>query len=283
MAGLRAQLVGRARRHDAAPRDHDDGIAERRHFLHHVAREQHAAAVVPQPADDVAHRARAHHVEAVGRLVEQHVLRIVDERARQRDLGPLAVRKALRAAVGDRRSCRACRTRCCRTLVERAAGQALQLAVVLDVLARRQARIQPRDVGQHPEPRLRRPADRRPRRRRPRRMRAARPAASARRASAASSSCRRRSGRAVRSPLPSRAVKSRRRPRSPSPNRLCRFSTAIMRRRLRWPRARDRGPAGVEEERRPLQRPSDSCVIESVGAAAIDESRGSMRMPQPCR
>ena len=92
---------------DLAARDHDDGVAERGDFLHHVAREQHGVAFALEAADDLAHRARAHHVEAVGRLVEQHVLRVVDDGAGQRGLGALAVREAGDAAIGDRRSCRA--------------------------------------------------------------------------------------------------------------------------------------------------------------------------------
>ena len=62
-----------------------------------------------QPPHDRAHGARAHHVEAVGRLVEQHVLRVVHQRAGERHLGALAVREARRAPIGDRRSCRAAR------------------------------------------------------------------------------------------------------------------------------------------------------------------------------
>jgi hypothetical protein len=45
---------------------------------------------------------RRHHVEAIGRLVEQHVLRVVNERARERDFRTLALRVALCLAVGDR-------------------------------------------------------------------------------------------------------------------------------------------------------------------------------------
>ena len=53
-------------------------------------------------ADDGAHGARAHHVEAVGGFVEQDVLRVVHERARQRHLRALAMREAGRAPIRDR-------------------------------------------------------------------------------------------------------------------------------------------------------------------------------------
>ena len=55
-----------------------------------------------QLAQPVAQVPRRHHVEAVRRLVEQEMLRVVDERARERDLRALALREALRLAVRDR-------------------------------------------------------------------------------------------------------------------------------------------------------------------------------------
>ena len=119
-----------------------------------------------QPADDLAHRARAHHVQAVGRLVEQHVARVVHQGARQRHLGPLAVREAGRAPIGDAGHVQqlqqfvGARSQGC-------AGQALQLAVVVDVLARGQPRVEAGDVRQDAQACLRAPAG--PRRRRCRR------------------------------------------------------------------------------------------------------------------
>ena len=147
-----------------------------------------------EAADDLAHRARAHHVEAVGRLVEQHVLRVVDDGAGQRGLGALAVREAGDAAIGDRRHVEHLQ-QVIGAAAQVGAGDALQLAEVVDVLARREARIQARLIRQHAERAAARPADRRPHRRR-RRGCVPRRAASACRACAASSSCRRRSGRA---------------------------------------------------------------------------------------
>ena len=51
-----------------------------------------------QPAQLFAQRAHAHDVEAVRGLVEQDRVGVVHERARDRDLHPLALRVALRAA-----------------------------------------------------------------------------------------------------------------------------------------------------------------------------------------
>ena len=101
-----------------------------------------------QVAQQVAQRANAHDVETVGGLVEQDRLRVMDERARDRDLHPLALRKALRAAVGDggdpERPDELVDPR-----LERVLGQALQRAVVADVLARGEARIEAARVRQH--------------------------------------------------------------------------------------------------------------------------------------
>ena len=102
----------------------------------------------------VAHGARAHHVEAVRGLVEQDVLGVVHERTRQRHLGPLAVREAGGAAVRDVLHVEQ-REDLVDALGESRAAQALQLAVVADVLARGQPRIQAVDVRQHADAGLR--------------------------------------------------------------------------------------------------------------------------------
>ena len=49
-----AQLLGRALRDDMAVRDDHDAVAERRDLLHHVARQQHAAALGAQSAEEAA-------------------------------------------------------------------------------------------------------------------------------------------------------------------------------------------------------------------------------------
>jgi hypothetical protein len=66
-----------------------------------VAGEDHAAALFAQAAQEFAQAAGGHHVEAVGRLVEDDVLRVVHQGARDRGLGALALREALGLAVED--------------------------------------------------------------------------------------------------------------------------------------------------------------------------------------
>ena len=82
--------------------DDDDRVAECRDFLHDVAREQDAPSRIAQAADDGAHRACAHDVKAVGRLVEQDILGVVHERAGERHLCAFPVREAGGAPVGYR-------------------------------------------------------------------------------------------------------------------------------------------------------------------------------------
>src|SRR5207248_14998 len=53
-----------------------------------------------QAPDQIANRARAHHVESVGGLVKQDVLGPVDQGAGQRDFGAFTVREAGHTAVG---------------------------------------------------------------------------------------------------------------------------------------------------------------------------------------
>ena len=103
--------------------------------------------LAPQVAQEGAQRANAHDVETVGGLVQQDRLRVVDERARNGDLHPLALRKALGAAVGDvgdaERPDELVDPR-----FERAGGQALQCAVVADVLPRGEARVEAARIRQ---------------------------------------------------------------------------------------------------------------------------------------
>jgi hypothetical protein len=81
---------------------YDNRIAQRGHFLHNVAREQHAAAFLLESSDDGAYGTRAHDVEAIGRLIEQDVLRVMHERASEAHFGALAVGEARRPAICDR-------------------------------------------------------------------------------------------------------------------------------------------------------------------------------------
>ena len=80
-------------------------VAQPLDLLHDVASRTRctcAALGVAQPAQRVAQRARGQHVEAVGRLVEHDVRRVVHQRARQRGLHALALAEAVGAAVEQR-------------------------------------------------------------------------------------------------------------------------------------------------------------------------------------
>ncbi len=76
------QLVLGALGHDAALADHDQVVGDDLDLVEEVAGEQHGAALVGVPAEQVAHPADAGRVEAVGGLVEDQHLRVADEGGR---------------------------------------------------------------------------------------------------------------------------------------------------------------------------------------------------------
>src|SRR5579859_3153019 len=61
--------------------DDADDVAEFFHFAHYVSRENHRFPALAAFADELENRARGHDVEAQGRLVENHHLGIVNQRA----------------------------------------------------------------------------------------------------------------------------------------------------------------------------------------------------------
>ncbi len=87
-AGAVEQRFGRALDDEAAGIDHHDVIADLLHVVEQVGGHQHGDAERAEPGDEVEHLLAAERVEAGGGLVEQHELRIADERLGQ--LGPLA-------------------------------------------------------------------------------------------------------------------------------------------------------------------------------------------------
>jgi hypothetical protein len=103
LPGAGVELGHRAFGHRAAVRHDHHVVAEAFHLLHDVGGEHDALAVlVAQPAQGVAQRARGQHVQAVGRLVEDDVGRVVHQRARQRRLHALALAEAVGAPVQQR-------------------------------------------------------------------------------------------------------------------------------------------------------------------------------------
>ena len=143
-----AELVGGAFGHDAAARDDHDAVAECRDLGEDVAREDHAAALVAQVPQQGAHRPDGHHVEAVGGLVQQHVGRVVHQRAGDADLHPLALREAGGAAVGDLVEPEAI-DQGAHAEPQRVAGQPLEPAEVDEVLARCEPRVEAFGLGEH--------------------------------------------------------------------------------------------------------------------------------------
>ena len=138
-------------------RDHHDAVAQRGDLLHDVAGEDHAAAFAAQLPQEVAQAARGHHVEAVGRLVEDHVARArAPARARSRSwcAGPA---RSPRCGGRGSPACRASSAICAVRSRDRRRIEAVQLAEVADVLARGQALVDAARVRQHAEA-LRAPA-----------------------------------------------------------------------------------------------------------------------------
>jgi hypothetical protein len=65
-----------------------------------MARKQHATTVVLELQNELAERPSCHDVESIARLIEDDVLRIVNQRPRKRDLGSLTLGKTLGPAIG---------------------------------------------------------------------------------------------------------------------------------------------------------------------------------------
>ena len=99
VAAAPAQLVDAALGHRAPVRHDHHVVAQALHLLHDVRAKDNALAVlVAQLAQRLAQAANGLHVEAVGRLVEDDVRRVVNQRARERRLHALALAEALRCA-----------------------------------------------------------------------------------------------------------------------------------------------------------------------------------------
>ncbi len=81
--------------------DDHDPIAERPHLLHDMTREQNAVAFVPEASQEPTQTSHRHHIQPIGRLVEEQVAGTMNERTRQRGFDPLSLRKAFRNAVRE--------------------------------------------------------------------------------------------------------------------------------------------------------------------------------------
>ena len=128
--------------------DDHDAIAQRGDLLHDVRRQHHAAAFHLQLQQEFPQRPGGHDVEPVGGFVEQDGAGLVDQRPRDRDLDPLALREAVGAPVDE-----LAHVEHAGQLVDAAGDeilvQPLQLAVVADVLARGEPVVQAARIRHH--------------------------------------------------------------------------------------------------------------------------------------
>ncbi len=138
---------------DASGAEDHDAVAQRRHFLHHVRREQHALAGARASPRSCSRSARTLMMSRplVGSS-SMHHRRIVDERAARSR--PSSARPARSPARAGRRarSGRASRSAHRARRRARAPARPCSVAVVADVLARGEARIEAARVGQHADP-----------------------------------------------------------------------------------------------------------------------------------
>ena len=192
----RGQVVGRVDRDDAALVDDDDALAGLRDLRQDVRAEDDRV-VAGEAADQIARLDDLLRVEAGGRLVEDQHLGVVDDRLRQADALPVALRQL--AAVARRpcrrRACAASRRR--RASCARATGTPLMRATKSRYSRTRHVGVERRRFRQVAGAPL--GLERMCRRRRSRRpWRALRSPACSRSGCASSWSCRRRWGRGSR-------------------------------------------------------------------------------------
>src|SRR6185437_14746334 len=135
--------------------DHHDAVAQPLDLLHDVRRENDAFAAAggrSQPAKVFAQGPRRDDVEAVRRLVENDVRRVVDQRPHERRLHPLSLAESVGSTI-EERGHREHSRQLDGPRVGRVARHALKGAVIDDVFPRGEARIQAARIGQHPHSR----------------------------------------------------------------------------------------------------------------------------------
>ena len=155
--GLEPRIVGKQELADRTGGDnlfmpkHRDPVADRKQAVEIVRDHEHSEAErLLQRADEIVEIAGGNRVEARGRLVEEHDLRIERERPRQRDALGHAAGQLGRQFVGSFRRQADERQLLQRESVERRLGQAQMLAHRrLDVLPHGQAREQRALLEQH--------------------------------------------------------------------------------------------------------------------------------------
>src|SRR5262245_41226706 len=100
-----------------------------------MARKEHAADLLAKPVDERAYRPRTRDIQTVGWLVEDHVVRVMNQRPRKCDFVALAVREGCDTPVGKLHEAQVC-DKFLSACPQRRFRNALQTAEVIDVLAR---------------------------------------------------------------------------------------------------------------------------------------------------
>ncbi|MFK5058023.1 hypothetical protein ACI4AF_29325, partial [Klebsiella pneumoniae] len=77
--GAFAQALGGAAADNRPVRNHDNVITQRADFLHHVTGQENATSVIPKANEQPTQTPNRHHVQSVGRLVQQDIARPVNE------------------------------------------------------------------------------------------------------------------------------------------------------------------------------------------------------------
>ena len=95
-----ADRLRRALRDDPPLRDHDDAVGQPLGLFHVVRGEQHGLAQAAEAFDEIPRGAAGRRVESGRGLVEEHELRVADERERQIEPPLLAAGESLHAHVG---------------------------------------------------------------------------------------------------------------------------------------------------------------------------------------
>ena len=168
-AKLQVEHLGRSREtaflDDAAALDEHDPIARGFHFAEQMGIEKDRDPVGAQLGDDVAHQQPSQWVEAGGRLVQEHELRLVQQRLCQPRALQHALAVAAQRAIGRIDEVHAGQ-QSIDAGVQRAASQPIEAAVKPQQLRRRERLVKTEMLGKKADARAR-PRDRRAGRRAP--------------------------------------------------------------------------------------------------------------------
>ena len=156
---LQVERLGRSREtafgDDAAALDERDPIAGGFHFAEQMGIEKHRDPVGAQFGDDVAHQQPSQWIEAGGRLVQEHELRLVQQRLCQPHALQHALAVAAQRAIGRIDEVHAGQ-QSIDAGVQRAASQPIEAAVKPQQLRRRERVVKTEMLGKKADARARR-------------------------------------------------------------------------------------------------------------------------------